>query len=191
MVRPYFMPHFRSDPMLVPTVATDARGRVYAAWHSCRFRRPCRGNDVVLALSSDGTRWRAPRRLPLDRRGNHVLPGLAIAPAVRGRGVRLGLAYYTIAGTRCRPARCRITPYFVSSANGGRTWSRPLRLHPPMRFTWLPESPRGEAFVADTISTAFVGTTAWPAVVVAKPPSRGKLHVTVAVARVRRAELGR
>jgi hypothetical protein len=184
-VRPYFHPHFRGYPALVPSVAVDARGRLYAAWHTCRFRRGCRGNDIVISRSATGARWTRPRRVPLDGR-DHVIPGLAIAPGRSGHPARLGLAYYTISSDRCRSRGCRITPYFISSSNGGRTWSRSIRLHAPMRFTWLPQSPSGQSFVADNISTAFVGTTAWPAVTVADAPTGNRLHVTVAVARIPR-----
>jgi hypothetical protein len=184
LVQPYFQPHFRDLAALVPSVAVDARGRLYAAWHSCRFRRGCQGNDIVISQSANGARWTSPRRVRLDGR-DHVIPGLAIAPSRPGRPVRLGLAYYTISSDRCQPVGCRITPYFVSSTNGGRTWSRAIRLHPPMRFTWLPQSPVGQSFVADNISTVYVGTTAWSAVTVAGAPTAGRLHVTVAVARIR------
>ena len=183
-VRPYQPPHFRDLSSAAPSAAVDAKGRLYAVWHSCRFRRPCRGNDLVLSRSANGARWSTPRRLPLDRRADHVIPGLAVAPARPGHGVRLGVAYYTIASDRCRPARCRIAPWFVSSANGGRTWGRPVRLHAPMRFTWLAQAPPGQAFVGDYLATAYVGTTAWPVFAAARPPSAGRLHEAIAVARV-------
>jgi hypothetical protein len=185
IVRPYFHPHFRGFPALVPSVAVGARGRVYAAWHSCRYRPGCRGNDIVISQSTTGARWTRPKRVPLDGR-DHVIPGLAIAPASSGHPARLGLAYYTISSDRCRSSGCRITPYFISSSNGGRTWSGSIRLHAPMRFTWLPQSPSGQSFVADNISTAFVNTTAWSAVTVAGAPTGNRLHVTVAVARIPR-----
>jgi hypothetical protein len=185
IVRPYFHPHFRGFPALVPSVAVGAHGRVYVAWHSCRYRRACRGNDIVISQSTTGARWTRPRRVPLDGR-DHVIPGLAIAPARSGHPGPLGLAYYTISSDRCRSRGCRLTPYFISSSSGGRRWSRSIRLHAPMRFTWLPQSPRGESFVADNISTAFVGRTAWPAVTVADAPTGNRLHVTIAVARIPR-----
>jgi hypothetical protein len=190
-VKPFFAPSFRAVPTLVPSVAVDARGRLYAVWHSCRFRRECRGNDLVLARSSNGDRWSAPRRIPLDRANDHVIPGLAITAAPPSAPVTLGIAYYAIANDRCPPSKCRISPYFVASTNGGRTWSRPIRAHAPMGFSWLAQSPPGQAFVADNIGTVFVGTTAWSAFAVAAPPAGGRLHATVAVARVRRADLRR
>jgi len=190
-IKPYFPRHFRGLPMLVPSVAVDARGRLYAVWHSCRFRRPCVGNDLVLSQSSNGNRWSAPKRVPLDGASDHVIPGLAVAPARRGKPVRLGLAYYTIASDHCRPATCRIAPYFVGSSNGGRTWSRPVRAHAPMLYSWLAESPADQAFVADNISSTFIGTTAWSAYAVAARPAGGTLRATVAVARVRSDDLRR
>jgi BNR repeat-like domain len=191
LVKPFLPPSFRGVSAIVPSVVVGAGGRLYAVWQSCRFRPGCRGNDLVLSRSSNGVRWTAPTRVPLDRRTDHVIPGLGIASTRAGRPVRLGLAYYTIANEPCLPARCRIAPYFVSSPNGGRTWSRALRLQAPMRFTWLAQSPAGEAFVADNIGTAFYGSTAWPAFTAAARPSVGELHESVHVARVRRTDLGR
>jgi hypothetical protein len=190
-IKPYFPPHFRGVPTLVPSVAVDARGRLYAVWHSCRFRRGCAGNDLVLSQSSNGDHWSAPKRMPLDRASDHLIPGLAVAPPGRGTAVRLGLAYYTIANDHCRPAKCRITPYFVGSSNGGRTWSQPVRAHAPMLYSWLAESPADQAFVADNVSTTFIGTTAWSAYAVAARPAGGTLRATIAVARVRSGDLRR
>jgi hypothetical protein len=191
LVKPFYPPGFRGTSAVVPSVVADARGRLYVAWQSCRFRAGCRGNDLVLARSGNGARWTPPKRVPLDRRSDHLIPGLGIASTRAGRPVRLGLAYYTIENEPCAPARCSVAPYFVSSPNGGRTWTRPVRLHGPMRFTWLAQSPAGEAFLADNIATAFYGSTAWPAFTTAAPPRDGKLHESVSVARVRRADLGR
>ena len=188
-VQPYSPPHFRGLAMATPSVAAVTEGRVFVIWHSCRFRHLCRGNDLALASSNNGVRWSSPRRLPLDRHRDNVIPALAVAPGSRGRHARLGVTYYAIRSDSCRPAKCTIAPAFTISTNGGRSWKRPLRLHVPMRFTWLAQAPKGHAFVGDYIGTTFVGDTAWAVFPRATRPTRGRLHEGIAVARVRPADV--
>jgi BNR repeat-like domain len=189
LAKPYFPPHTRAVPTAIPSMAVDVRGRLYVVWQSCRFRRQCVGNDLALSTSADGRRWTRPRRLPLGRTGDRVVPGLAIAPGKAGRPARLGLTYYLIANDGCRPARCRLTPYFTSSTSGGRTWTRPLRLYPAIRYRWLAQSPAGQAFIGDYTATAFVGRVAYSAFAIATRPTRGRLHHSIAVARIRPVDL--
>ena len=43
---------------------------------------------------------------------------------------------------------------YISSANGGSTWSAPIKLAGPMQVGWLPNSQNG-LMVGDYIATAF------------------------------------
>src|SRR5204862_2627838 len=54
----------REGPL--PSAEIDGAGTVYVAWTDCRFRRPCKANDIVLShsLNSPGTRWSAVSRGP-------------------------------------------------------------------------------------------------------------------------------
>jgi hypothetical protein len=191
VVRPYFERHLRALPSVIPSIVVDARGRLYAVWQSCRFRKQCDSNDLVLSISANGSRWSKPRRLPLGRRGHHVIPGLGIAQTRPGLAVRLGLVYVNVPTDRCAPAKCRLEIFFTESTNGGRTWTRPLRLTGQMRFTWLAQAPPGQTFAGDYTATTFIGATAWSAFSIASPPTRGRLHQRIAVARIRPADLPR
>ena len=50
----------------LPTSATDASGRVFVAFHDCRYRTNCSSNDIVLSSSKDGKTWTFPKRVPID-----------------------------------------------------------------------------------------------------------------------------
>jgi hypothetical protein len=190
LAKPYFPPHTRAVPSAITSAAVDARGRLYAVWQSCRFRKACVGNDLVLSTSANGSSWSSPRRLRLGA-GDHVVPGLAVAAAKPGRAVRLGLAYYVISNDACRLANCRLTPYFTSSTNGGRAWTRPLRLWASIAYRWLAQAPPGQAFIGDYSSTTYVGKVAWSAIGVATKPTKGRRHHSIAVARIRPIDLPR
>ena len=190
-VKPYFPHYVRAFATTIPSVGVDARGRLYAVWQTCRFRNPCSGNDLVLSTSTNGRSWTRPRRLPLGASGDRIVPGLAVAPGRRGQPVRLGLTYYTIRNGACSWVRCELAPYFASSKNGGRSWSKPLRLFAPTRYTWLAQAPAGQAFVGDYTTTAYLGKVAYAAFAVATRPTRSGLHHSIAVARIRPLDLPR
>src|SRR5207237_10129327 len=50
--------NLRADPL--PSAEIDGAGRVYVAWHDCRFRPGCATNDIVISASDDGVSWSAP-----------------------------------------------------------------------------------------------------------------------------------
>ncbi|MDX6507570.1 MAG: hypothetical protein QOG06_2214 [Gaiellaceae bacterium] len=185
---PYFASHTRAVSSAITSVVADAKGRLYAVWETCRFRKTCYGNDLALSTSANGSRWSTPRRLRLAE-GDHVVPGLGIAPSKPGRAVRLGLSFYIISRDTCRPVNCRLTPYFASSTNGGGAWTRPLRLWAPIPYLWLVQAPAGQAFIGDYTTTAYVGKVAWSAVGVATRPTGARLHHSIAVARIRPIDL--
>lgn len=152
---------FRTPPL--PSADSDANGALYVVWPDCSQRPGCGGDDLLLIRSTDGLSWSAPARIPLGGRTgavSHVLPGLAAGP-----NGRLALAFYTATGERARTA-------FVSSPDGGATWSRVRRLSAEtMLSSWLPNTTLGPMF-ADYISTSFVGQVAVPVLTLARRPDR-------------------
>ena len=92
----------RSGPL--PSAAIDGGGKVYVVWQDCRFRRRCPSNDIVMSTSTDGTRWTAPVRIPIDPTNSgadHFIPGLAADASTSGAGARLGLTYYFYPDAGC------------------------------------------------------------------------------------------
>ena len=160
----------RAAPL--PSSEIDAAGRIYVAWHDCRFRPGCSANDIVVAVSNDGVSWSAPRRLPRNggARADHFLPGLAADPVRRGR---LAVAYYYFREASCSVRTCRIDVGFSSSPDGGESWTRPQRLNAQsMRLPWVARSSGGR-MLGDYISTSFVGRRAVPVFALAMPPRNG------------------
>jgi BNR/Asp-box repeat len=155
-------PGLRAAPL--PSAEVGADGTVALVWPDC-VRRGCSAeNDLLFSKSGDGINWTPPAVIPLGS-GNHVLPGLAADPSRLGR---LALAYYTEAGRKLNVG-------FVSSSDGGATWTRPVRLSPEgMRFNRIAQS--GGAMVGDYISTSFANGRAVAVFTLAQSPLRGRLR---------------
>ena len=173
----------RSGPL--PTAEIDQSGRVYVVWTDCRFEARCSApigtNDLVLITSTDGIHWTLPRRIPAKPLGSNadlLIPGLAVDRSTSGSSAHLGLAYYYFPNSNCSfvatsttPA-CQLNVGFISSTNGGASWSAPEQLAGPMKLTWLPLTTLG-FMVGDYISTSIVpgDDDATPVFEVAKPPT--------------------
>lgn len=149
------------DPPL-PAADVDSSGRIYATYHDCRTRPNCSANDIVLATSTDGVAWSV-ARVPIaaaTSRAHFVHPAVAVDPTTSGSRVRLGITYYVLPTTECDVSTCRIDVGFVSSTNGGATWSSPRRLNArSMRLAWLPPTQLGR-MLADYISVSWVSDAA-------------------------------
>jgi hypothetical protein len=144
----------------LPTAEIDGSGRVYVVWTDCRFEAACNAgnNDLLLISSADGVNWTLPKRIPADKVGSgvdHLLPGLAVDSSTSGNSAHLGLAYYTFPSIFCDPTTCQLNVNFISSTNGGASWSKSKQLAGPMTLTWLPLTTQG-FMVADYISTSIV-----------------------------------
>jgi hypothetical protein len=162
------------DPALVSSGA-DGAGRIYAAWADCRFRANCASNDIVYSSSSDGVSWSSLARVPIDATNSgadHFLPGLGVDPATSGSSAKLGLVYYFYPNAACTSSTCQLQVGFVSSANGGGSWSAPTTLAGPMSLSWLASTSQG-TMVGDYFATAVSGGVAWPVFAVASAPSGG------------------
>jgi hypothetical protein len=76
-----------------PTIAVDTAGRVYMAWSERGYgtpnSSPVSGDArIVLATSTDGVSWSAPRAIANEAPGHQIMPTLTIG------GNRLVLVYY-------------------------------------------------------------------------------------------------
>src|SRR5581483_5087084 len=86
-----------------------------------------------------------------------------------GTSTHIGLTYYYYPVSNCG-STCKLHIGFVSSTDGGSTWSSPTELAGPMTPTWLANTNQGRMF-GDYISTSFVNGKAFPAIIVANAPS--------------------
>jgi hypothetical protein len=153
----------------LPTAEIDGAGKVYVVWSDCRFETSCRANDLVMTTSTNGTSWTTVTRIPADAVGSkvdHFIPGLAVDKSTSGGSAHLGLAYYFYPATSCNSSTCKLDVGFVSSTNGGSTWSAKTQLTGPMTLTWLANTTQG-FMVGDYISTSFANGTAHPVFMVA------------------------
>jgi hypothetical protein len=82
----------------------------------------------------------------------------------------LGLTYYYYPQSNCTAATCALYVGFVSSLDGGNTWSPPTPIAGPMALSWLPSTFSGQ-MVADYIATSFAGGKAYGVFAVAKAKS--------------------
>ena len=161
----------RSDAL--PSAQIDAAGNVYVIWQDCRFRTSCSSNDLVMSTTADGVTWTPPTRIPIDSTTStvdHFIPGLGIDPNTAGNAAHLGLTYYYYPVANCTATTCALYSGFVSSLDGGQTWSNSTSLAGPMSLSWLPSTFSGQ-MVADYISTSFVNGKAYGFFAVAKAKS--------------------
>jgi len=148
--------HLRTSPL--PTAEIDGSGRVYVAWEDCSFEAGCTANDIVFSSSTDGVTWSNLSRVPADPVGSgvdHFIPGLGVDKATSGSSAHLGLTYYFYPNAACTVSTCQLDAAFISSVDGGATWSNPVPLAGPMTLTWLALSSQG-FMVGDYISTSFL-----------------------------------
>jgi len=157
----------------LPSAQEDAAGNIYVIWQDCRFRASCASNDLVMSTSADGTTWSTPSRIPIDpttSTADHFIPGPGIDPATGGGTAHLGLAYYYYPQANCSAATCALYAGFISSLDGGSTWTAATPLAGPMSQSWLPNTSSGR-MVADYIATSFAGGKAYGFFAVAKANS--------------------
>jgi hypothetical protein len=164
----------RESPL--PSAEIDAAGTVYVAWADCRFRSNCPRNDIVISASTSETTWGAPIRVPIDGTGStveHFTPGIGIDRTTSGTSTRIGLTYYFYPNSSCSSTTCQLNVGFISSTNGGSTWSAPTQIAGPMTLSWLPNTSQGRMF-GDYISTSVrPGANAFPVIPIAFAPSGG------------------
>jgi hypothetical protein len=165
--------NLRSGPL--PSAAMDAGGKAYLVWQDCRFRAGCASNDLVLSTSTNGVAWSAPAQIPIDpvtSGRDHFIPGLSIAPGTSGATAHLGLTYYSYPNANCAGATCQLNAGYVSSHDGGVSWSVPVGVAGPMRPSWLPLTNQG-VMVGDYIASTFVGSQPYGIYSIANSPLAG------------------
>ena len=164
--------YFHDNILLTPQV--DRAGTVYLVWVDCRFETNCRGNDLVMITSSDGINWSPVRRIPIAPQGsgiNYYVSGLGIDAATGGTTPHLGLTFYYY--TASCSYNCALSVGFVSSSNGGSTWSTKIRLGGDIPGSWIAQ---GNNKVGDYIATAFCEGRAFPIFALATAPSGGHFN---------------
>ena len=160
--------------LVLPTSAIDAAGTVYTVWQDCRFYSVCNANNLVMSTSNDGVTWSAVTRIPIDP-GSQIdvfLPGLAIEPGTSGSTAHLGLTFYFYAQRACGVTTCDLEEGYVSSTDGGATWSALTTLAGGMNNIWFPTTNQGY-MPGDYESLAFVNGSALPVLGVATSRVKG------------------
>jgi len=131
-------------------------------------------NDIVLAKSTSETTWAAPTRVPIDATTStvdHFIPGIGVDPSTSGTTARIGLTYYFYPTANCTASTCQLDVGYISSTNGGTSWSAATQLAGPMNLSWLPNTSQGRMF-GDYISTSVLsGGRAYPIIAVATAPT--------------------
>ncbi len=146
--------NLRSSPL--PSAEIDGAGKVYVVWSDCRFESGCSANDIVMSTSTNGTSWTPVTRVPIDAIGSgvdHFIPGLAVDKSTSDGTAHLGLTYYFYPSASCT-STCQLDVGFISSTNGGSSWSASTMITGPMTLTTLPLTTQG-FMVGDYISTSF------------------------------------
>ena len=170
----------RTEPL--PSAAIDGSGKMYIVWQDCRFESGCSANDMVMSTSSDGNTWSAVQLIPTDPAGSgadHFIPGLGIDPTTSGSSAHLALAYYYFPNASCSAATCQLEVGFVTSTNGGSTWSAVTTLSSTaMNVSWLANTTNGY-MVGDYIATSFAAGKAYPVFVMASAPTGAQLNETL------------
>jgi hypothetical protein len=129
---------------------------VFVAWEDCRFRAKCSSNDIVFSTSGDGVTWSPVARVPIDpvtSGEDHFIPGLAVDKSTSGPTAHLALTYYYYPDATCNGG-CQLDVGFISSVNGGASWSAPTQLAGPTPLFEIANTSQGR-MVGDYISTSF------------------------------------
>lgn len=159
---------------VLPSAEIDGSGKVYVSWADCRFRTSCASNDIIISTSTTGRTWSAPKRVPIDATSStadHFTPGIGVDVSTSGSTTRIGLTYYYYPVAKCSTSTCKLDVGYVSSTNGGSTWSAPTQLAGPMTDTWLPNTSQGRMFGDYIATTVLAGGNAISVFPVAAAPS--------------------
>jgi hypothetical protein len=166
--------NLRTSPL--PSAEVDEQGKVYVTWQDCSFRSGCTSNDIVMSTSTDGIAWTPKVRIPIDPVNSgvdHFIPGMAVDRSTSGSSAHLALGYYYYPVAACNTSTCQLTVGFVSSTDGGTTWTQPQKAAGPVSLNWIASTNQG-VMVGDYMSTSFAGGNfAFPVFAVAKAPTSG------------------
>jgi hypothetical protein len=170
----------RSGPL--PSAEIDSAGTVYVVWQDSRFRSGAR-DDIVMSTSTNGSTWSTVVRVPIDATTStvdHFIPGIAVDRATAGTSAHLAVTYYYYPTSSCSASTCQLDVGFISSTNGGSTWSAATQLTGPLTLSWLASTTQGR-MVGDYISTSFDATgKAHGVFATATAPSGSTFHEFIA-----------
>jgi hypothetical protein len=141
----------------LPSAEVDGAGKVYVVVQDASFRSGASSNDIVMSTSTNCTNWTSKVRIPIDATNSgvdHFIPGIAVDRSTSGSTARLGITYYYYPVANCTSATCQLNVGFISSNNGGTSWSAPTAVAGPMTLSWLPNTSQGR-MVGDYISTSY------------------------------------
>src|SRR5438552_4708263 len=147
--------NIRSGPL--PSAEISGDGKIYVVWEDCRFRANCYTNDLVYTTSTNGSTWTAVQRIPIDPTTStvdHFIPGVAVDKNTSGANIHVAVGYYYYPNVSCTFATCQLDVGYISSTNGGSSWSAATQLRGPMTMSWLPDTTQGR-MVGDYMSTSF------------------------------------
>jgi hypothetical protein len=134
---------------LLPSSSIDGSGAIYLTWQTRSFRVgsvASTPNDIAMAVMPAPTAanpypaFGAPVRIPIEADNttantvDHFIPGISADPNTSGATAHLGLYYYSYPVAACVYAnpgttqQCNLQVGFVSSGDGGTTWSAPQYL---------------------------------------------------------------
>jgi hypothetical protein len=160
----------------LPSAEIDSSGKVYVAWQDCRFRSGCPANDIVYSTSTNGTTWSAVARVPIDATTStvdHFIPGLGVDHATSGTTAKLGLYYYFYPNASCSASTCQMEVGYISSANGGSTWSAPQTVAGPFSLSQIASTSQG-TMVGDYMSCSVLNGNGYALFAVGKAPTNGQ-----------------
>ena len=89
-----------------------------------------------MSTSTNGTKWSAVSRIPIDPTKStvdHFIPGLGVDRATSGNTAHLAMTYYYYPVAACNNS-CKLEVGFTVSDDGGRTWTAGKNLAGPMEL---------------------------------------------------------
>jgi hypothetical protein len=132
---------------LLPTSAMDGAGNIYVVWQTRSFRVgsvASTPNDIAMAVmpaptaANPNPSFGPPQRIPIEadnttaNTNDHFIPGISADQNTSGSAAHLGLYYFNYPVAACNyvdpanpAAQCDMRVGFVSSTDGGATWSSP------------------------------------------------------------------
>ena len=129
-----------------------------------------------MSTSSDGKKWSAPQRIPIDAAAStvdHFIPGIGVDVTTSGKTAHLAIVYYYYPVSNC--GSCKLYVGYTTSQNGGATWTSGKKLAGPMNPAWLPNSDNGY-MVADYIGVSYMNGNPFGVFAVAQAPTGSTLH---------------
>jgi hypothetical protein len=149
--------NIRSGPLPSADVASD--GTIFVVWEDCRFRAGCYTNDLVYVTSTNGTTWSNVQRMPADPGGvtgtqDTFIPAIGLKFTCCPPKLRPWIGYPYYPNVNCTEATCQLDVGYITSNDGGATWSPQTQVAGPMSMSWLPNTTQGR-MVGDYMSISF------------------------------------